>query len=112
MNDKHLYLALLKIKNNTNINELVHEGLELFEITNLLKQIIELNYLIETESELILSETGYKSFTILDTQYKKTNKSEWIRPDDKNIIKKIRKNDIFVPSSKELTFRLKKIIRK
>ncbi|REC48726.1 hypothetical protein DRF62_19745, partial [Chryseobacterium piscium] len=82
MNDKHLYLALLKIKNNTNINELVHEGLELFEITNLLKQIIELNYLIETESELILSETGYKSFTILETQYKKTNKSEWIRPDD------------------------------
>lgn len=112
MTDKHLYLALLKIKNNTNINELVHEGLEFFEITNLLKQIIELNYLLETDSELILSELGYERFNLLETHYKKTNKADWIKFDEKNIIKKLRKNDIFVPSSKELTFRLKKIIRK
>lgn len=108
MNEKHLYLALLKIKNNTNINELTHEGLDFSDISNLLKKIIQLNFIEETDSELILSKEGISRFLELEKIYKKTNKNDWIKKDEKNIIKKITKNDIFVPSSKELTFKLKK----
>lgn len=108
MNEKHIYLALLKIKNNTSITELIHEGLEFDDISNLLKTVIKLNYLIETDSELTLSDLGNNRFSELEKLYKKTNKDEWIKFDEKNLIQKIKKNDIFVPSSKELTFRFKK----
>lgn len=107
MNDKHLYLALLKIKNNTDINELRHEGLTYGEITGLIKNIIEKGYMTETEELLTLSETGIAIFKELEITYKKTNKDEWISYDKKNLIKKLKKNDIFVPRSNELTFKVK-----
>ncbi|MCT3800284.1 hypothetical protein CMU10_06880 [Elizabethkingia anophelis] len=111
MNEKHIYLALLKIKNNTSINELIHEGLDFNDISNLLRSIIKSGYLTETDTELILSQSGNERLNELEISYKKTNKNEWIRYDEKNLIKKLKKNDTFVPSSKELTFKLKKIIR-
>lgn len=110
MNEKHIYLALLKIKNNTSITELIHEGLEFDDISELLKTVIKLGYLLETESELTLSELGLQRFNELNNVYKKSNKEDWIKFDEKNLIKKLKKNDIFVPSSKELTFKLKKKI--
>ncbi|MBP2619108.1 MAG: hypothetical protein ACN6OJ_00315 [Chryseobacterium sp.] len=107
MNEKHLYLILLKVKNNTSISELQFEGLNYSEITELLKYIAIEKLIIETEDSIILSDSGNKKFEELSITYKKTNKKEWIKPDEKSLIQKLKKNDIFVPRSSELTFKIK-----
>ncbi|MCV9386993.1 hypothetical protein [Reichenbachiella ulvae] len=107
MNEKHIYLALLKVKNNTSVNELIHHDLNYDEIINLIKYVMTEKYITETEDSLILSAKGLQTLIRLEKTYKKTNKKDWIKPDERSIIKKIKKNDIFVPSSNELTFKLK-----
>lgn len=107
MNEKLLYLALLKINNNTSITELLHEGMDYSEITELLKYIRKEEFISESSDSLVLSQKGIEVFNTLSNTYKKTIKNDWIRQDEKNIIKKIRKNDIFVPNSNELTFKIK-----
>ena len=107
MNEKKLYLALLKVNNNTSISELLYEGMNYSEITDLLKYIRNEGYITESNDSLLLSEKGNQIFSDLSNTYKKTVKKDWIRQDEKNIIKKMRKNDIFVPDSNELTFKIK-----
>lgn len=108
MNEKHEYLILLKIKNNTDINELIHAGLNYVQISELIKNIILSNFVTETSDELTLSDKGIQRFNELDKVYKKTDKNNWIQNDTKNLLKPINKNDIFVPSKNELTFLIKK----
>mgnify|MGYP001127359330 CR=1 FL=1 len=107
MNEKHIYLSLLKVKNNTSINELRHEGLSYEEIIELVRFILNKKYITETEDSVVLSESGKKMLEELENTYKKTDKSAWIKPDEKYLIQKLKKSDTFVPRSNELTFKVK-----
>ncbi|RKN83236.1 hypothetical protein [Ulvibacterium marinum] len=107
MNEKHIYLSLLKVKNNTSINELIHEGLRYKEILELIRFILNKKYITETEDSVILSQHGEKMLKELATTYKKTDKKSWIKQDEKSLIKKMKKSDIFIPRSNELTFKIK-----
>lgn len=105
MNQKNIYIALLKINNNTSLFELTHEGLSFQDISGLIKELITHNLLEESDNELKLSKLGIETLKNLEKNFKKRNKENWIQlADDKFHIKSIDKNFIFVPIQTELNF--------
>lgn len=104
MNEKHLYILLKVIKNNTNVLQLVREGLSFSKIADLMSSSIKDGYIERDDNKVFLSEEGLNKFKALDSIFKKTNKKEWIKEDSKHKIPKLDKNSLFLPSQNELSF--------
>ena len=104
MKNKFLYILLEIIDQNGDIRRLVNEGLDYKSIGDLTNEALKDNYLILKDKKLILTEKGLQKKENDSSNFKRVNKSEWILPSLKNQIKKISKNDIFLPEEDELFF--------
>lgn len=104
MTDKHLYIILKVVNYNSNVKQLTREGLTFPRIAELMSEAIREGYLLHTKETIKLSDQGLTKFKDLDARFKKTNKEDWIEKDEKNMIRKLDKNTIFVPNQNELTF--------
>lgn len=101
--------TLLKIvEEGSSVRMLKHLRLSYTEIADLIEQNIINGNLIEKDSEIVLTENGASFLNQNRHVVKEIDKSKWIEPDYKNKIKKIARDDVFLPSKKELSF-LKKL---
>ncbi|MBK6482334.1 MAG: hypothetical protein IPG01_04175 [Chitinophagaceae bacterium] len=92
------------IKNNSDVHQLIREGLTFPRIAELNAEAIKEGYVTYSKESIRLSEKGIAKLHDLDIKFKKVNKDEWIEKDIKNMIPKLDKNVIFVPKQNELTF--------
>lgn len=104
MNDKHLYRLLEIVMKKSDVRQLILEGLNYKQIGELTSLALRDGFLIYEKKELILSDKGLYKIEKDENLYKKTDKSEWIMPEIKSRIKRIDKNDIFLPNQDELSF--------
>lgn len=103
--EKLLYLLLDIVERNGDIRQLAIKGnLNFKEVGDLVNLALKEKYL-EAENEMIsLTLIGKAKMEKDWAEYKRTNKEEWILPDERSRIRKISKNDIFLPRQDELTF--------
>lgn len=104
MNEEQLYLLLNVIAKNSSVKVLIRGGISYGRIAQLTRELIESGLLIYSNEKVMLSEAGNARLKDLQSKFKKTNKEEWIKKDEANMIPKLNTNTIFVPSQKELTF--------
>jgi len=104
MNQKHLYLILKSIENNSSINLLRREGLSFSQISTLLSKAINDNYIKYAEEIIVLSEKGKQKFSDLANHYKETDKDLWIEKEKSSQISKIEIDSIFLPDKNNLSF--------
>ena len=102
--ERHIYYLLKVIKNNSSIRQLIREGLSFSKIGKLISKSLDLEYIINSDNKISLSELGLTKLEELHIKYKKINKNEWITEDVKNKIPRIDKNFIFLPRQDELDF--------
>ena len=104
MNLKIKYDLLDIILKNGSINRLTREGVELEQIADFINILTSENFIEYKNEKIKLTSTGLKELKKLEIIFKKTTKSEWILPDEKNRIAKLEKSFIFVPKQNELLF--------
>lgn len=104
MIEKHLYILLNLIQNQTDVRQLIHVGLDYKEIGELTSFAFKENYLIYELNKVILTAKGIEKLNSDAKRFKKINKEEWIQPEIKSRINKIDNNYIFLPSQDDLSF--------
>lgn len=96
---------LLKIiKEEGNIKKLKYFGLTYRQIGELIEINITNGNLNSNEDNISLSEQGQEFLDNNKDLIKERDKAKWIEVDWKNKIRQIHKDDIFLPSRKELSF--------
>ena len=101
--------TLLKIiEEGSSVKMLKHLKLSYAEIADLIEENINNGNLRERDGEIVLTEYGTIFLKENKHLVKEADKSKWIEPDYKNKIRKIARDDVFLPSKKELSF-LKKL---
>lgn len=104
MKDKSLYRLLEVVRNNSDVRQLIIEGLNYKTIGDLTTAALEGEYLLYENGQIKITEKGLDKINQDAKKFKRINKDEWIKPDFKNQIRKIDKNDIFLPNKDELSF--------
>jgi hypothetical protein len=105
MNEKYLYTLLIIVKKNGDALRLIREGLTYLEIADLTNTALDEGYIeFGKEDELITTAKGDIKILELESQFKKTNKREWISPENKSKIPKLDKDFIFLPHQNEIHF--------
>lgn len=104
MNEKHLYILLKVIYNDSNVKQLTSEGMTFSRIAELTSDSIKAGYIHHSIERITLSKKGLEKFIELELKFKKINKDEWIEKDLKSKISKLDKNTLFLPRQNELTF--------
>ena len=92
------------VQKNGDVRKVINEGADFEMIGNLTTYALAEGFLEFENNRLIVTQKGITKIELEKKEYKKTNKEEWIKPDLKNKVSKIDKNDIFLPSQDELTF--------
>lgn len=104
MKDKFLYRLLEIVNKNSDVRQLIREGIDYKMIGDLTTKALEEKYLIYQNDLIRITEKGIDKINTDAKKFKRINKEEWITPDKKSQIKKIDKNDIFLPNKDELSF--------
>ncbi|OXA98960.1 hypothetical protein B0A75_12905 [Flavobacterium oncorhynchi] len=104
MENENFYIFLDIIFKNGSIQRLARKGVDYIEIANFTKKAIEENLIENLAQKIALTEKGIELHNLLEKNYKKIKKDEWIEKDKKSQIAKLEKNTIFVPRQDELTF--------
>jgi len=104
MNNNHLYLLLKSVSSNSSIRRLTREGISYKSIAEYTNLAVRENLLANDGSRIILTAKGEDKLKELEPFFKKTNKEEWILPDEKNKTRKLDKSNIFVPRQDDLDF--------
>ncbi len=104
MASKKTILLLHIIKHHRNVDQLKREGLSYREITILVSESVDSDFLKYEHDELELTELGEKLYQENKGLIKKQSKKEWIQKDERSKIPKISKDFIFLPNQNELNF--------
>ena len=104
MKDKHLYRLLEIVNRKGDVRSLIAEGITFKEIGDLTALALKQEYFQFSNEAINITEKGLQKLKIDSENFKRTNKEEWILPDLKSKIKKIDKNDIFLPHQNDLSF--------
>jgi predicted methyltransferase len=101
--NKNLTLLLDVILRNGDIRKLINDGLDYQSIADLTKLALKDGYLQVDEGKIKVSKSGL-SFIEKNKDLTIKSKEDWIRPLDKSKIRRLEKNEIFLPKQDELTF--------
>jgi hypothetical protein len=105
MNEHFLYNLLIVVKNNGDATRLIREGLTYKQIADMTKAAIKDEYIIFNENdELTTTKKGDSKITDLDSEFKKTDKTQWIEAENKSKVPKLEKKFIFLPNQNEINF--------
>ena len=104
MPKKNTILLLHIIKNHRNVDQLIREGLTYRDITALISDNVEANFINYNEDILELTATGEHIYQENKGLLSKKNKNEWIQKDERSRIAKISKESIFLPNQNDLIF--------
>lgn len=102
MEDKHLYILLTTINNNSDLKKLTRHGFDFYEIAALIKKAVEASYLTYSKKKVFVTAEGLSKIEALAKYHKRTDKSKWIDLETKSKIPKIDKNFIYLPNQNEL----------
>lgn len=97
-------LILNTISKGGSVRKLIHEGLTFRKISILLEKLVDENLLQYKNEKISLTSKGSKFLKDGYNSIKKSNKEEWIKPEERSRILKIRDDFIFLPLQSELDF--------
>ncbi|GGG99072.1 hypothetical protein [Pedobacter zeae] len=97
------------IANNGKVGKLKHYGLSYRQGADLIEDSIKNGDLTDAQEMIKLTEKGQAFLKANHHLIKETDKSKWIDLDFKNKMRQIDKDEVFLPSRKELKF-LKKLL--
>lgn len=95
---------LLIMSNNGSIRELIREGYSYSQIAIMTSELIEDDYVIEINDQLTLTDKGEKWLSKEFKENKVKGPETWITPEEKSRIKKLEKNEVYLPNRNELHF--------
>lgn len=104
MNKNNLFTLLKIIVNHGNVGQLARRGLSYNDVAELITYSKKEKILVVINDKIELTSKGESLYKELEPVFKNTNKEEWIDKDKKNMIDKIHKDFVFLPSQNELTF--------
>ena len=105
MKDENLYILLHIVNTNGNINRLRREGMSYHQIALLTTKAIKIGYIkYDQDDNILLSDEGSIIFKELDKSVKKKDKNNWIEPEEKSRVARLKKDFIFIPLQDELNF--------
>ncbi len=107
MNAKITTLLLKEIDTEGDLKRLKHFGFSYRQIAEMIEENISLGNLTSEDEGVRLTPAGKLFLSNNIHLVKETDKSKWIEPDYKNKIQKIGKDDVFLPSRKNLSFQKK-----
>jgi len=97
-------LILNMIENSGNIKRLLREDLSFREISDITNKLVEDGLLSYVEKKITLTPKGKEVLVENQSLIKKTNKENWIQPENKSRVKKHERNFIYLPNQTELDF--------
>ena len=104
MKEKADILLLDLIQKNGSLKKLKHYGLTYRQIADLIEANISNGNLNGNDDVITLTEQGRNYLLNNIKTIKEQDKAKWIELDTKNKIKQIDKEEVFLPSRKELSF--------
>lgn len=104
MDQKITALLLGIIDKDSDVKKLKYYGLTYRQIGELIEANVENGNLNSEHESVVLTQKGKEYLEQNKNLIKEPDKSKWIEIDFKNKIKKINKEDVFLPSSKHLSF--------
>ena len=97
-------LILNTISKGGSVRKLIHEGLTFRKISTLLEELVDEDLLQYKDERISLTANGSKFLKDGFFSIKKSNKEDWIEPEQRSKILKIRDDFIFLPLQSELDF--------
>ncbi len=99
---KPLYVLkmLHVVRHHLSVDELLNLGLEYYQIARLISELLQKEYVVDSDEGLSLTEMGLWKLEELNRQLNPGNTQNWILPSDENRISKIDKFDIYLPRKK------------
>ena len=76
-------------------------GLEYYQIAMVISELLQKEFITNTNDGLRLTEIGIQKLEELNRQLNPSNSQSWILPSDENRIPKIDKFDIYLPRKKK-----------
>jgi predicted transcriptional regulator len=104
MHEVKLYKMLITIKEQKNLQSLLRLGMTYRQIADFAKQISGEGFVQLTDKGIVITEKGEKLLEDLAGVNKKTNKEEWIEPEEKARVEKISRDFIFLPRQSDPLF--------
>jgi hypothetical protein len=83
------------------INGFLELGLEYYQIAKLISELLQKEFVINTEDGLRLTDMGLQQLAELNKQLNPINQQAWILPSDENRIPRIDKFDIYLSKKKK-----------
>ena len=100
--NEHLANFFKAIKSGGVVDELIELGLEYFQIAQILTYCLEKKFVVRDGYNIKITEQGYIKYSILMKSIQKNPKAKgiekWVKPLQNVKTKKMRKNDVYIPS--------------
>lgn len=104
MDNKKTVLLLRVLHEDGDINILRHHNMSFREIAELVEHNVKEEFLTDSGDKISLTERGMEYLKNNIGLVKERDKSKWIEPDKKNKIRKIDRDEVFLPTQNALSF--------